>query len=74
MDEAVHAHIKRMIETRKTTTELSRMREHDPDRKNDTEVPDPYNGSDRDFVNVFNILDRTCDNFLKNLIVKHYPE
>jgi protein-tyrosine phosphatase len=40
------------------------MREFDPKGKGE-EVPDPYYGEEKDFQNVFEILDRSIDEYLK---------
>ncbi len=42
------------------------MREFDPIGKGD-EVPDPYYGGERNFQEVFEILDRATENFLNHL-------
>ncbi|MEI9918031.1 MAG: low molecular weight protein-tyrosine-phosphatase [Bacteroidota bacterium] len=44
---------------------LKMMREFDPKGKGE-EVPDPYYGSEKDFQNVFEILDRSIDEYLKH--------
>jgi protein-tyrosine phosphatase len=41
------------------------MREFDPAGKG--EVPDPYYGGEKGFQEVFDILNRTMDNFLAHL-------
>lgn len=46
------------------------MRDFDPLQKG-ANVPDPYYGDDRDFEEVYEILDRSMDRFLKFLIEKH---
>ena len=46
------------------------MREFDPDGKGH-EVPDPYFGGDEGFQEVFEILDRTMDNFITHLREQH---
>ncbi len=46
------------------------MRDFDPQQKG-ANVPDPYYGDERDFEEVYDILDRSMDRFLKFLIEKH---
>lgn len=43
---------------------LKMMRLFDPEGKEE-EVPDPYYGTEKDFQNVFEILDRSIDEYLK---------
>jgi len=38
----------------------------------DAEVPDPYYGEERDFQNVFDILDRSIDSFIAYLQSNHF--
>ena len=45
------------------TSKLSLMRSFDPHGK-DEEVPDPYYGEEKDFQNVFDILDRSIESYL----------
>jgi protein-tyrosine phosphatase len=45
------------------------------DRSDDhEEVPDPYYGKERDFQEVFDILDRSLDGFIAFLKQRHFPE
>ncbi len=46
------------------------MRYFDQDQKG-ADVPDPYYGGDDGFQLVFDILDRSCENFIEFLIEKH---
>ncbi|HEU5148423.1 MAG TPA: low molecular weight protein-tyrosine-phosphatase [Chryseosolibacter sp.] len=46
------------------------MREFDSQGKGQ-EVPDPYHGGEKDFQEVFDILDRSTDGFLKYLKVQN---
>jgi len=41
------------------------VREYDPNGQG--EVPDPYYGTDKDFQEVFDILDRTIENLIDEL-------
>lgn len=43
------------------------MREFDPKADNDAEVPDPYYGGMDGFNNVFDIVQRSCENLLNEL-------
>jgi len=44
---------------------LKMMRSFDPNGT-DEEVPDPYYGDEKDFQNVFDILERSVEGFLRN--------
>lgn len=46
------------------------MRDFDPKMKG-ANVPDPYYGDERDFEEVYQILDRSLDSFMDFLIEKH---
>lgn len=37
----------------------------------DADVPDPYYGGDDGFQNVYNILDRSCEQLIQYLVEKH---
>ena len=43
------------------------MRDFDKQTKDDKEVPDPYWGTEEEFENIFNILDRSVKEFLQFL-------
>lgn len=45
---------------------ISLMRAHDPLGKNE-DVPDPYDGNENDFQEVFDILNRSMDSFIESL-------
>ena len=66
MDRSNHQNILRLTENPLHAEKVLLMREFDSVGKGE-EVPDPYYGSDRDFQEVFNILDRSTDNFLLHL-------
>ncbi len=46
------------------------MRNYDPEEKGG-EVPDPYYGGEGNFQEVFDILDRTMENFIQHLEEKY---
>jgi len=45
------------------------MRDFDPNPE-DRDVPDPYYGSGDGFINVYNILHRSCNEFLRHIKVE----
>jgi protein-tyrosine phosphatase len=53
----------------KFTEKIKLMRDFDPSPE-DGEVPDPYYGGQMGFENVFQILDRSCENLLNSLKAK----
>lgn len=46
---------------------ISLMRFYDPLGK-DEGVPDPYHGNEKDFQEVFDILNRTIDSFIESIV------
>jgi len=70
MDQSNHRNILRLSNARDHQQKISLMRMYDPHGKNE-EVPDPYYGGEQHFQEVFDILDRTMDNFLSHL-EEHY--
>ena len=54
----------------KSTTYTERvhmMRAFDPDVQQELDVPDPYFGGDSGFEDVYQMLDRSCENLLNIL-------
>ena len=51
-----------------THSKVKLMRTFDPQGKGD--VPDPYQGNEKDFEQVFNLLDRSVDGLIKELLGK----
>ena len=49
---------------------IIKMRHFD-DQGKDQDVPDPYYGGEQGFQEVFEILHRSCNNFLNYLVEKH---
>jgi protein-tyrosine phosphatase len=49
----------------KYADKVAMMRTFDP--QGPGEVPDPYHGKEKDFQEVFDILDRTMDNLINHL-------
>jgi protein-tyrosine phosphatase len=47
------------------------MRKFDPSDSDDEEVPDPYHGGERDFQEVYDILNRSLDGFIAYLKQEH---
>ena len=66
MDENNYKNIFRLPNAKKHEDKIGLMRFYDPDEKGG-EVPDPYYGGEQGFQEVFDILDRSIDNFLDRL-------
>ena len=63
MDSSNHQNILRLSDNEMHAEKVFLMREFDSQGKGE-EVPDPYYGDERSFQEVFEILDRSTDNFL----------
>ena len=70
MDSSNYRNIMRMAEQGTVENKVKLMRDFDPGHQG-TEVPDPYHGGDRDFQEVFDILNRSLDGFIKHLKEQH---
>lgn len=66
MDKSNYENILRISNSGDLGGRIKLMREFDPIRSG-SEVPDPYHGEEKDFQEVFDILDRTIENFLTYL-------
>jgi protein-tyrosine phosphatase len=69
MDASNYDNIMRLQNATQHTSKIMMMREYDPLGRGD--VPDPYYGGERHFQDVFDILDRTMDAFVKHLEEVH---
>lgn len=65
MDQSNRTNILRLKNAGKHAHKINLMREFDPESKG--EVPDPYYGGEKEFQEVFDILDRTLENFIRHL-------
>jgi protein-tyrosine phosphatase len=65
MDQSNHANILRLDNAGNHAHKINLMREFDP--VNQGEVPDPYFGGESGFQEVFDILDRSLENFIAHL-------
>jgi len=65
MDESNYQNILRLSNAHNHKTKIALMRDFDPNGKG--EVPDPYYGKEPHFQEVFDILNRTMDNFITYL-------
>ena len=65
MDSSNFTNIHRLLKDEKHKPKIQMMRDYDPKGKGD--VPDPYYGGEKNFQEVFEILDRTMDGFLDKL-------
>lgn len=69
MDKSNQSNILRLAQEHHTS-KIKLMRSFDP--AGGLEVPDPYYGTERDFQEVFDILNRTMDKFIDQLHEKHF--
>jgi protein-tyrosine phosphatase len=65
MDKNNFANIKRLPSDSRNYNKVKLMREYDPQGSGD--VPDPYYGTEKDFKEVYDILDRSMDVFITEL-------
>lgn len=65
MDKSNYRNILLLLDNEEHSPKVRLMREFDPEGKG--EVPDPYFGEEKGFQEVFDILDRTMDEFLNYL-------
>jgi protein-tyrosine phosphatase len=65
MDGSNHANILQMKNASSHETKIALVRDFDPIEKG--EVPDPYHGNELHFQEVFDILNRTLDEFIAHL-------
>ena len=66
MDHSNYRNILRLVKDQSHTEKVMLMRDFDPIGKGE-EVPDPYYGGEKSFQEVFEILDRSTENFLNHL-------
>jgi protein-tyrosine phosphatase len=66
MDKSNFNNILRLTNQEHLRTKVMLMREFDPEDKGG-EVPDPYHGGEKQFQQVFEILDRSMDHFIDHL-------
>lgn len=66
MDNSNHHNILRLLKDKAHTNKVMLMREFDTIGKGE-EVPDPYYGGEKNFQEVFEILNRSTENFLNHL-------
>ena len=69
MDKSNYHNISRLTNFQDHSGKVSLMRKFDPEEK-DGEVPDPYYGGERGFQEVFEILDRSIDEFIDHVLEK----
>jgi protein-tyrosine phosphatase len=70
MDNANHRNILRLANADQFSGKVALMRNYDPVEKGG-EVPDPYYGGESHFQEVFDILDRSMENFIQHLEDKY---
>lgn len=73
MDHSNHRNILKLATVDHHTQKVMLMRDFDPMGKG-LEVPDPYYGGEQGFQEVFDILDRSMDQFVKHLEERHLPQ
>jgi protein-tyrosine phosphatase len=66
MDKSNYQNILRLARGTDVRSKIKLMRDFDPKAKG-AEVPDPYHGGEKDFQEVFDILDRCTTNFVEHL-------
>jgi len=66
MDQANYKNILKLTNAADFAGKVALMRRYDPLEK-DGEVPDPYHGQEKNFQDVFEILDRSMENFIQHL-------
>lgn len=66
MDRSNFQNIMKLAHGRDVTQKVRMMREFDP-HPDGGEVPDPYHGNEKDFKEVFDILDRSTEKFTEYL-------
>ena len=66
MDSSNLRNIFRLAPAKENSHKIFLMRSHDPFGK-DLDVPDPYYGEEKDFQEVFDILNRSIESFIKSL-------
>ena len=69
MDSSNYRNILRLENSKKFSDKVKMMRSFDPHGHGD--VPDPYYGGERNFQEVFDILNRSIENFLHHLEKEH---
>lgn len=67
MDQSNRDDLKSMGPKTKTSNKIVLFRTFDPKTIDDIDVPDPYYGGMQGFENVFEIIHRTCENFITYL-------
>lgn len=65
MDRSNHNNILKLIDDPRFISKVKLVREFDPEQGE--EVPDPYYGDEDDFQQVFDILNRSIDGFIRHL-------
>jgi protein-tyrosine phosphatase len=66
MDKSNYRNILRLVRGSDVKSKIKLMRDFDPEAKG-AEVPDPYHGDEKDFQEVFDILDRCTTTFVEHL-------
>lgn len=67
MDESNVENLKRIAPNDAAAAKIHRLREWDPEAHGDLDVPDPYYGGDEGFVDVFDMIERSCRSLLADL-------
>ncbi|MEQ1586661.1 MAG: low molecular weight protein-tyrosine-phosphatase [Cyclobacteriaceae bacterium] len=70
MDKSTEFNILRLPSASEYHNKIRLMREYDPRGRGD--VPDPYHGTEADFQKVFEILDRSIEQFILELKSTHH--
>ena len=67
MDRNNYLHLLGMVKKESDGERVHMMRVFDPDVQQELDVPDPYFGGNRGFEDVYQMLDRSCENLLNIL-------
>jgi protein-tyrosine phosphatase len=68
MDGDNHRNLVSLADGREGRAEIRRLREFDPETDGDLDVPDPYYGGPEGFDRVFEMVHRSCDRLLDELV------
>jgi protein-tyrosine phosphatase len=68
MDQSNLSHLQRYLEGVGGEVALSLLREFDPQGGPEAEVPDPYYGGPNGFEEVYDMVDRSCREFLDHIL------
>ncbi|MDX1961113.1 MAG: low molecular weight protein-tyrosine-phosphatase [Leptospiraceae bacterium] len=71
MDDSNINNVLRLAKTEDLKQKVIKFRKFDPLYKNEPDVPDPFHGTEKDFIEVQEIVTRTSESLLEFLITKY---